>query len=191
MKKSLGAKTFALPAPVWLLGSYDEAMQPDMMTVSWGGICASEPPALAVSVKKTRRSYENIHRRKSFTINVPSQKQRLAVDFAGMVSGRDEDKFARVSYTAEPGHFVEAPLILECPLTLECRLLWEIELGSHVQLIGEILDTAAELSVLDEKDIPQMKAIDPILSSPAERAYYSLGNYLEPAYLPGSALLHK
>lgn len=191
MKKSLGAQTFAMPAPVWLLASYDEALQPDMMPVSWGGICASEPPALAVSIKKTRQSYENIHRRKAFTINVPSQKQLLAVDFAGLVSGREEDKFDRVSFTAERGEFVDAPGIVECPLTIECRLLWEIELGSHIQLIGEILETAADDAILDEQGIPQMKAVDPILSSPAERAYYALGNYLEPAYLPGKVFLQK
>jgi flavin reductase (DIM6/NTAB) family NADH-FMN oxidoreductase RutF len=39
MKKSLGAKTLAEPAPAWVIGSYDAQGKPNIMTIAWGGIC--------------------------------------------------------------------------------------------------------------------------------------------------------
>lgn len=44
MKQSLGAKTLATPTPVWLIGSYDAEVRPNIMTAAWGGICCSQPP---------------------------------------------------------------------------------------------------------------------------------------------------
>lgn len=36
MKKSLGAGTFALPSPVWVVGTYDASGKPNLMTAAWG-----------------------------------------------------------------------------------------------------------------------------------------------------------
>ena len=72
MFQSLGAKTFILPTPVFLVGTYDHTGRPNIMTAAWGGICASQPPSIAVSIRKSRWTYNAIHERKSFTINIPS-----------------------------------------------------------------------------------------------------------------------
>ena len=39
MKESLGAKTLAVPTPVWVVGTYDENDRPNFMTAAWGGVC--------------------------------------------------------------------------------------------------------------------------------------------------------
>ena len=54
MFQSLGAKTFILPTPVFLVGTYDHTGRPNIMTAAWGGICASQPPSIAVSIRKSR-----------------------------------------------------------------------------------------------------------------------------------------
>ena len=38
MKISLGARTLAVPTPVWLIGTYDAHNKPNLMTAAWGGI---------------------------------------------------------------------------------------------------------------------------------------------------------
>lgn len=48
MKKSAGAKTLLFPTPVMVVGTYDQAGKPNLMTASWGGICCSQPPSIAV-----------------------------------------------------------------------------------------------------------------------------------------------
>ena len=54
MFQSLGAKTFILPTPEFLVGTYDHTGRPNIMTAAWGGICASQPPSIAVSIRKSR-----------------------------------------------------------------------------------------------------------------------------------------
>lgn len=45
----------------------------------------------------------------------------------------------------------------------KCKLTHTVEIGLHTQFIGQIMDTKIEESVLDEKNIPDIKKINPIL----------------------------
>ena len=100
MKRSLGAKTLIYPTPTWIVGSYDKQGRPNGMTAAWGGICCSDPPCVAVSLRKATYSYGSLMDRKAFTISVPSQSQVKLADYFGLVSGRDTDKFAATGLTA-------------------------------------------------------------------------------------------
>ena len=94
MKKALGPVTLAYPMPAFLVAAYDEEGKANIMTAAWGGICCSNPPCIAVSVRPERWTYKAIVARKAFTVCVPSAAQAAMVDFAGMVSGAKEDKFS-------------------------------------------------------------------------------------------------
>ena len=74
MKKSLGAKPFAYPTPVFVVGTYDPNGKPNVMTASWGGICCSQPPCVAVSLRKATYTHGNIVARRAFTISIPSER---------------------------------------------------------------------------------------------------------------------
>lgn len=67
MKKSIGAKTLVYPTPVFVVGSYERSGRPNIMTAAWG-ICCSKPPCVAVSLRTSRYSYDNIANRKAFSI---------------------------------------------------------------------------------------------------------------------------
>ena len=81
MKRSLGAKTLIYPTPTWVVGSYDKHGKPNGMTAAWGGICCSDPPCVAVSLRKATYSYGSLVNRQAFTISVPSQSQVKLADF--------------------------------------------------------------------------------------------------------------
>lgn len=74
MKKSLETQTFALPVPLWIVGTYGENGEPNIMAAAWGGITCSSPPSVGISLQKSRATYENILRTKSFTINIPAKQ---------------------------------------------------------------------------------------------------------------------
>jgi len=185
MKKSVGAKTFAMPSPVWVVGTYGEDDSPNIMTVAWGGICCSVPPCVTVSLQKQRASYDNIIRRKAFTISIPSDKQAAEADYVGIVSGKDADKFAVTGLTAVKSELVDAPYVGEFPLILECRLVQTVELGIHIQFIGEIIDVKADEEVLDEKGHPSLKKVSPFVFSASDRGYYEIGDQLGQAFSIG------
>jgi flavin reductase (DIM6/NTAB) family NADH-FMN oxidoreductase RutF len=188
MKKSFGAKTLVFPTPVWVVGSYDKQGKPNVMAVAWGGICCSQPPCVAVSLREATYSYGNIVERKAFTVNVPSEAHAREADYIGTASGRNADKFAATGLTPVKSDIVDAPYVGEFPLVLECRLLRSVEIGLHTQFIGEILDVKADESVLGEEGLPDIEKVKPMVYSPEARRYHGIGNGLGRAYSIGKTI---
>ena len=189
MKRSLGAKPLALPSPVWVIGSYNSSQRPNIMVISWGGICCTNPPCVAISIRKSRSTYANIMEHSAFTINIPSSRHLVETDFIGIVSGANSDKFSVTGLTAVKSGIVNDPYVKEFPLVMECELLHTIDIGSHTQFIAQIIDVKADESVLGKDGLPAAEKVNPIISSASDKAYYALGEYLEQAHSPGMALL--
>jgi flavin reductase (DIM6/NTAB) family NADH-FMN oxidoreductase RutF len=185
MKKPLGAKTILYPTPVLVVGTYDAQGTPNVMTAAWGGICCSDPPCVAVSLRKATYSYQCIVDRKAFTISVPSERYAKEADYFGIASGRAVDKFAATGLTPVHSDLVDAPYVQEFPLVLECRLLHTFELGLHTQFVGEILDVKADQTVFGEGGSLDIEKLKPIIFAPAIQAYYSLGQRLGKAFSIG------
>jgi flavin reductase (DIM6/NTAB) family NADH-FMN oxidoreductase RutF len=182
MKKSLGAQTLAYPTPTWVVGTYDQEGKPNAMTAAWGGICCSDPPCVAVSLRKATYSFAAMVARKAFTINVPSAAHVKQADYVGSTSGREVDKFAWTGLTPVRSELVDAPYIAEFPLVLECQVVQVIELGLHTQFVGRIVDVKADEEVLGPDGLPMIEKLKPIIFSPGNRAYYAVGERLGKAF---------
>jgi flavin reductase (DIM6/NTAB) family NADH-FMN oxidoreductase RutF len=191
MKSSLGAKTLLYPTPVVVIGTYDHQGKANAATAAWAGICCSQPPCVGVSFRKATHTYGNILDRKAFTVNVPPQERVKEVDYFGMASGRDADKFFKAGLTPIRGDLVDAPYVDEFPLVLECRLLQIVEIGLHTQFIGEILDVKADMDVLGEHGLPEIEKVKPIIFVPEERSYHAVGSYLGEAFSIGKEILKR
>ena len=171
MKKALGPVTLAYPMPAFLVAAYDEEGKANIMTAAWGGICCSNPPCIAVSVRPERWTHKAIVARKAFTVCVPSA--------AG------EDKFSATGLTAVRSKVVDAPYVDECPLVLECELRATLELGSHTQFVGRILNVGIESDCLNESGQPDMYRIDPLLYDGGQKQYCRVGEPLGKAFSLG------
>lgn len=191
MKKSLGANTILYPTPVLLVGTYDAAGKPNVMTAAWGGICCSSPPCMAVSLRKATYTYGNIVRQGGFTISIPSESHAVQADYCGMVSGKRADKFAETGLTPVRSTLVDAPYIGEFPLVLECKLIHQFELGLHTQFVGEILDVKADGDVLDGKGAVDVEKLKPFFFAPESNGYYGTGRRLGDAFSMGKAVKKK
>ena len=165
MKKALGPVTLAYPMPAFLVAAYDEEGKANIMTAAWGGICCSNPPCIAVSVRPERWTHKAI--------------------VAGMVSGAREDKFSATGLTAVRSKVVDAPYVDECPLVLECELQATLELGSHTQFVGRILNVGIESDCLNESGQPDMYRIDPLLYDGGQKQYCRVGEPLGKAFSLG------
>ena len=185
MKKSLGPRTIVHPTPVFVIGTYDKAGKANVMTGAWGGICCSKPPCVAISLRKATYSYNNIMERKSFTINIPSERYVREADYFGTVSGRNADKFLTAKLTAVKSTLVDAPYVKEFPFILECKVIHTFEIGLHTQFVGEIMDIKADESVLGENGIPDIEKVKPVLFVPESQKYYGVGQYLGKAFSIG------
>jgi flavin reductase (DIM6/NTAB) family NADH-FMN oxidoreductase RutF len=187
MKKSLGPKPFAYPLPAWLVGTYDEAGRANIMTAAWGGVLASDPPSMGVSVRPTRHTHAAALKNKAFTISFPTVALAAATDYAGIVSGAQQDKFAGASLTAVKSDLVNAPYVSECPVVAELKLIKTVDLGSHTLLVGEIVDLKAEEGLETSGSLDILK-INPLIYNPGG-AYHAIGQPVGRAFSIGKTLI--
>ena len=188
MLSSLGSLPFCLPAPVWLVGTYDAEGRPNVMTAVAGGLCSTQPPCLGVSLRRGGWTHASLPGGAAFTVAVPSRSLAARVDFAGLMSGRNADKFAAAGLTPVAGEHVDAPYVAECPVVLELALRHTLELGSHTLYVGEIMDVKVEESCLRPDGLPDPARIDALCFAPLTHEYYATGDFVARAYAVGKTL---
>jgi flavin reductase (DIM6/NTAB) family NADH-FMN oxidoreductase RutF len=188
MKNSLGARTIVPTTPVWVVGTYDREGKPNVMTAAWGGICCSQPPCVYVSLRKATYTYNNIKERKSFTVNIPSETYVKEADYFGITSGKTVDKFSATGLTPVKSDLVDAPYVKEFPLVIECKVIQIVEIGLHTEFIGEIVDVKADSLVLNEKGLPDIEKIKPIICNIVEMKYHKVGKSIGQAFSIGKEI---
>ncbi len=161
--------TWLYPLPVVLVTCQGRGTQPNIITAAWAGTVCSEPPMISVSVQPRRYSHGLIKERREFVVNIPTASQAEEVDYCGLVSGRDVDKFEACGFTPEESRRVSVPGIKECPVQLECKVHSIQTLGVHDLFIGEIQAVVHDPAVIANGRIDP-KAADPLI--------YVMGQYL-------------
>ena len=114
---------------------------------------------------------------RKFFHDLTTEDMARAVDWAGVRSGRDYDKWKETGLTASKGVKVSCPYIKEAPLSIECRVKDIINLGSHDLFIAEVLDVLADDRFIDDTtgafDMSQARLI-----AYSHGAYYSIATSL-------------
>ncbi len=191
MKKEVKLSAVAFPAPVYIVGTYNEDGTPNAMNAAWGGICASEPPAIMVAVRKSRKTYENILNRKAFTINFPNEELMEIADYIGLVSGKKENKIEKAGLQILEGEEVDAPILSDFPVSLECSLIDKLEVGSHMLMVGEIRRVVADEEVLNDKEQIDVEKVGAIGYDPSCNNYIQTSKVVGKAFSVGIGMLRK
>lgn len=135
-----------LPPTLVTCGSME---RPNILTVAWTGVVNTIPPKTYISLRPERFSYELIRESGEFVINLPTRKLVRAVDFCGVRSGRDTDKFDQMGLHPEPASQLAVPMLAESPVSLECRVTNILPLGSHHMMLADILAVNVDEALLD------------------------------------------
>lgn len=109
MKRDLGPKDLIFPAPVLIVGTYGQDGTPNAMNVAWGGICSSVPPAVAISIRETRRTFANIQAKGAFTVAIATEDLMVQADYVGLVSGSKGNKLEKAGLRTVKSEHVDAP----------------------------------------------------------------------------------
>lgn len=134
--------TLLAPVPAVMVSCAcpDADPRPNIITIAWAGTVNSEPPMVSVSIRKNRYSHDLVQRSGEFVVNLVDEAHCRAVDFCGVRSGKDVDKWQSCGLTPMQAIGMEhAPAIAECPAYLACKVRQVIELGSHDLFIGEVV----------------------------------------------------
>lgn len=191
MKIDMGAKDLIFPAPVLIVGTYNDDGKPNAMNVAWGGLCSSNPPAIAISIRKSRKTYSNILNRKAFTVNIANEDVIKEADYFGLVSGNNINKFDYINVHADKSKNVEAPYVEEFPVILECKVISMTEIGEHVHIVGEIINVMADEAVLNRDNQIDVSKLKAIAYDPAGNQYVSTNHVVGKAFSIGIPLIAK
>jgi flavin reductase (DIM6/NTAB) family NADH-FMN oxidoreductase RutF len=160
------------PCPVVLVTCIGSDEKPNIITLAWAGVVCSDPPMLGLGIRPHRHSYRLIEDSGEFVVNIPTEDILYEVDFCGIYSGSDVDKFAETRLTPEPAEQVKPPLILECPVNIECVVTNKISLGVHHLFIGKIVRVHVNQDILNEKGRIDFTKVAPLCYN--QREYWSL-----------------
>lgn len=174
-KQTWKGSTLLNPEPPVLVscGSMEAA---NLITIGWTGTICTQPSMVSISVRPERYSYQLIKDSSEFVINLPTRKLVRAVDWCGVKSGRDYNKFAEMKLTPLPASTVSCPILAESPVNLECQVTQVIPLGSHDLFLAKVTAVDVDEALLDEKGKLCLERADLIVYSHGE--YFSLGKQL-------------
>ena len=180
MKKDFGKNPWFYPLPVLIVGTYDNNGNADAMNAAWGGLYGADMVELCLS--ESHKTTKNIKEKKAITVSFADAANLKACDYVGIVSA---DKMAKSGLTTEKSRFVDAPVINELPVVLECELVRFTEEGN---VLGRIVNIAADESVLDDKGSIDLTKFKPITYEPVNHGYYVVGEKVGQAFSDGNAL---
>lgn len=170
------AGNMVYPVPAVMVSLQDKQGNKNIITVAWTGTICSSPAMTYISVRKERYSYRMLKESKEFVINLSTEALARAVDYCGVRSGRDVDKFQQMHLTAIPASKVLAPMIGESPVNIECRVTQILELGSHDMFLAEVVAVNVDEQYIDGKGKFHLSKAHPMVYSHGE--YYGLGKQL-------------
>ncbi len=164
------------PLPAVMVSCARPGEKPNIVTVAWTGTICTNPAMVYISLRPERYSYDMIKETGEFVINLSNKKLVKAVDYCGVKSGRDVDKFKEMNLTPVKGEKVSAPYIAEAPVSIECKVTQILELGSHHMFIAKVEGVHVDKQYIDEKGKFNLNQADMIVYSHGE--YYDLDKQL-------------
>ena len=190
MKKNLGAVQAVYPMPVLMVAAYDGNGKVNVMNAAWGMICNED--RIALFIDEEHKTTQNLLKTKAFTVSIADRAHMDVADFFGIASGnRMRDKLERTGYTAVKSGFVNAPIIDEFPVVMECELAEVVETESFYCIVGRIVNTAAEESVLSENGKVDPARLHALIFDQFQHGYYVSGERVGKAWNAGAGWMKK
>ena len=185
--KSFGQKSWMLPQPVLIIGTYNADGTPNAMNAAWGGQWDAKEIVISMGAHATT---ENLARCNDFTVAFATKDTMVASDFVGIVSAKnDPEKMQKTGWTAIKADNVNAPVFTDFPMTLECRILRKIDESEEgYYIVAEIVNILVNEEYLAKDGKPDVEKMQLITYDPVHHGYISLGERVGNAFSDGKQL---
>ncbi|MCD8383750.1 MAG: flavin reductase family protein [Clostridiales bacterium] len=186
MRKDIKATESIFPMPVLMVATYNEDGSVNVMNAAWGTMLSRNQVIL--NLTETHKTVKNIKARKAFTVSIADAAHMAEADYFGVVSGNNTpDKFAKSGLTAQRSDHVDAPIIAEFPLCMECEFITYQDGEYGCGVIGKVVNTTADESVLDGDKVDISK-VSAIAFDPYTHGYYRVTERVGNAFQDGLRL---
>lgn len=164
------------PLPAVLVTVRDKEGRDNMITIAWAGTACTNLPMLYISVRPERYSYKALRETGEFVVNLTTKDMAKAVDYCGVRSGKDVDKFKQTGLQKGEASKVNVSVIEDSPVNIECKVRELLELGSHHMFLADVVHVTVDDRYMDEKGTFHLERANPIVYS--HGTYFDIGNSL-------------
>ena len=185
--KSFGQKSWMLPQPVLIIGTYNSDGTPNAMNAAWGGQWDAKEIMISMGNHATT---ENLARYEEFTVAFATKETMVASDFVGIVSAKyDPEKMQKTGWTSIKSENVNAPVFTNFPMTMECRILRKIDESEEgYYIVAEIVNILVDEKYIAEDGKPDVEKMELITYEPIHHGYVELGKRVGNAFSDGKQL---
>ena len=185
--KSFGQKSWMLPQPVLIIGTYNSDNTPNAMNAAWGGQWDAKEIVISMGAHATT---ENLNNCADFTVAFATKETMVAADYVGIVSAKDQPKkIEKTGWNVEKSTNVNAPVFTNFPMTLECRLVRKIdESAEGYYIIAELINILVDENFIANDGKPNVEKMEPISYDPIHHGYICLGERVGNAFADGKLL---
>ena len=185
--KSFGQKSWMLPQPVLIIGTYNSDNTPNAMNAAWGGQWDAKEIVISMGAHATT---ENLNNCADFTVAFATKETMVAADYVGIVSAKDQPKkIEKTGWNVEKSTNVNAPVFTNFPMTLECRLVRKIdESAEGYYIIAELINILVDENFIANDGKPNVEKMELISYDPIHHGYICLGERVGNAFADGKLL---
>lgn len=110
----------------------------NIMAAGWHTYMSYAPPIYGVAIAKERHTHHLIANSKEFAIQFVPAEFAHYIENAGGFSGRDIDKFERLTISYQKGETIDTPILSEAYVVYECKVKDMLPYGDHDWIVGDI-----------------------------------------------------
>lgn len=136
--EDLHGDVFTMIGKEWMLVSAEKDGKVNTMTASWGGMGILWNKKVAyIFIRPQRYTKEFIDGSTTLSLSFYDEAYRKQLSYLGTVSGKDEDKIAKVDFHV--AHHGETPYFEEANTVLVCRKLYAQDLQEKCFLANDLI----------------------------------------------------
>ena len=115
----------------FLVAKSKDGKKINVMTIGWAAIGYMwRKPIMTVMVRKSRFTHHIIEKASSFTVSIPIDALKEALNFCGTKSGRDVDKFKECKLSVISAQKVNTPIINISGFHYECKIVYKSKMNA-------------------------------------------------------------
>ena len=119
---------------------------PNVMACEWTHHVSYKPGLIAVCIRPSDATHDNIKKTKEFGVNLCAPDQNVLSSVSGGSSGKGIDKIGvlkELGFKFYKAKNIKTLMVEGAVLNVECKLFKEISLGDHTMFVGEIVEASA------------------------------------------------
>ena len=180
MRKDFGCKSWLMPMPVLIIGTFDKNGKPNAMNAAWGGMYDYDKISISLSKHKTT---ENLKISGAFSVSFATKDTIKASDYVGIISqNKEPNKIEKAGLTFVKSNKVNAPLFDQYPIVMEC-LVDSFNENEGI-LIGKIVNVSVEEKFIKNGSI-DIESIGLVVFDPVTNKYRLVGKEVADAFKIG------